>query len=115
MEIWPRHEVRRSFIEDGGTLSGIGLQGAGSKPPQAARVSVVGKRESRQVWLEETNVSKSLMTCRNEQRGRGGNLAVGMRKSRASAEVPVEPAVDAWLRPLYSVRASLSEGFDANA
>src|SRR5947209_19499783 len=46
--------------------------GAGSKPPQAARVKSPGgercgkrRKEFRQVWLKETNASKPLMTCRN--------------------------------------------------
>src|SRR5438874_8567207 len=46
--------------------------GAGSKPPQAARVKSHGgersgkrRKEFRQVWLKETNASKPLMTCRN--------------------------------------------------
>ena len=38
-----------------------------------------------------------------------------VRKSHISAEVTHDGSVDAWLRPLYSGLASLSEGFDANA
>ena len=49
-----------------------------------------------------------------EDASTGGGRVI-LRKSHTFAEVTQIGSVDAWLRSLYSVGASRSEGFDANA
>ena len=66
-----------SFIGDGGMVPRNRLAGAGSKPPQAARVKSPGGERCgkggeilRQVRLKEANAIEPLMTCRNAFRRR---------------------------------------------
>ena len=70
------------------------LSGAGSKPPQAARVKSPGGERCgkgggvlRQVCLEETNESEPLMTCRN------------MLNRRRNRDLDVYPASKGWGMP----------------
>jgi hypothetical protein len=69
---WSQLEAKAELCRRWGTAPRSRPAGAGSKPPQAARVkSPRGERcwkrrkLCRQVGLEETNASEPLMTCRN--------------------------------------------------
>ena len=72
MNAWSQLEAKAELCRRWGTAPRSRPAGAGSKPPQAARVkSPRGERcwkrrkLFRQVGLKETNASEPLMTCRN--------------------------------------------------
>ena len=79
--------------------------GAGSKPPQAARVKSPGgercwkrRKQFRQVGLKETNASEPLMTCRN----------VSYR--RRNRDLDFYPASKGWEAPVYCPTGVRHEG-----
>ena len=79
--------------------------GAGSKPPQAAGVKSPGgercgkrRKQFRQVWLKETNVSEPLMTCRN------------VSNRRRNRDLDFYPASKGWERPAYCPTGVRHEG-----
>ena len=79
--------------------------GAGSKPPQAAGVKSPGgercgkrRKQFRQVWLKETNVSEPLKTCRN------------ISNRRRNRDLDFYPASKGWERPAYCPTGVRHEG-----
>lgn len=79
--------------------------GAGSKPPQAAGVKSPGgercgkrRKQFRQVWLKETNVSEPLTTCRN------------VSNRRRNRDLDFYPASKGWERPAYCPTGVRHEG-----